>query len=255
MRRLWALALVGCALANNASFVINIHITHHAGTTLCHVAQANVNASAKGCFANTRYPPQQTASYLAALAAEQLVFVNWEFRAPPRPPLSTFDWETEQVTSILVVRDPLERLLADDGYHSRFGPVSDGQNWYRKWTHESWDAYLASEFTDNYQLRILANGARDATGLAAAQALATRFTYIIDLACLDYSLEAIAPQLGWTFERRPHHRLAPITERFGNTTRLALFKQRNEFDISFYRWAQKKSVVVCDETATAHLDY
>lgn len=51
-------------------------------------------------------------------------FVAWEYRNPPRPSLSRTNWEDPLLVSVLIIRDPIARLLAGDGFVlSRFPGV------------------------------------------------------------------------------------------------------------------------------------
>jgi len=248
-----------------AALVVNIHITHHGGTQICHIAQENVRAADAACYVpHVQFPPRDASlTHYARQVNESFDFVNWEFRWAPHPvPLDALGWHEPHIVSILAVRDPIDRLLAGDGFQSSFGPVvsvRDGGDPLRKWTAVHWDKYAHSAFTDSYQLRILAGGGADQAALARAQALTKRMTYVLDLACFHDNLEALARHLGWhynfgTVAQHPHT-TTPIVNRLHNYTLLNELKSRNRYDIEFYRWAQKRALVVCGAKDLERLNY
>ena len=227
--------------ASNPLTVI-IHITHHAGTFLCGLAKAN----------NLRRPPflcklgEQKGKNDANWTKWQSMYdvVSWEYQRPPDIPLATHNWESDQVISVLIVRDPLDRLLAHDaGAARKYGKL-------KKRTQEQWWAYANDgAFTKNFALRILSDGDGKETGLNKAKELVGRMTYVLDQACLNENLLQLTNELGWNNtdllgEGTVHHKTA--RERLGNDTLWEFLTERNANDIALYEWSKKRSLVVCD---------
>eukprot|EP00588_Corethron_pennatum_P030934 CAMPEP_0194338478 /NCGR_PEP_ID=MMETSP0171-20130528/79721_1 /TAXON_ID=218684 /ORGANISM="Corethron pennatum, Strain L29A3" /LENGTH=297 /DNA_ID=CAMNT_0039102625 /DNA_START=246 /DNA_END=1135 /DNA_ORIENTATION=- len=180
-----------------SALVIALHITHHGGTTLCRAvgraSDASRPAPSLSCNYGSRWPredpgrpwigAEETARAAAALGAAYH-FVGWEFRGfPGRGALGGTHWEDPGVVSVVVLRDPLSRLLAGTGYFGhRFGYGPE------RFTRADWWAYARSAQTDNYALRILAADRGCCAGadterrhLEAAKALISRTTYVLDL--------------------------------------------------------------------------
>lgn len=222
--------------------VLIIHITHHAGTFLCRLAKAN----------HLRRPPfvcmlgEQKGKNDANWTKWQSMYdvVSWEYRQPPDIPLATHNWESDQVISVLIVRDPLDRLLARDRAAAhKYGRLKER-------TQEQWWAYANDgDFTKNFALRILSDGDGKETGLHKAKELVGRMTYVLDQACLNENLLQLAKELGWNNtdllgKGTVHHTTA--RERLGNDTLWEFLRERNANDIALYEWSKKRSLVVCD---------
>jgi hypothetical protein len=226
----------------SSPLMVIIHITHHAGTFLCGLAKAN----------NLRRPPflcnlgEQKGKNDANWTKWQSMYdvVSWEYQRPPDIPLATHNWESDQVISVLIVRDPLDRLLARDAAAAhKYGPLKTR-------TQEQWWAYANDgHFTKNFALRILSDGDGKETGLNKAKELVGRMTYVLDQACLNENLLQLTKELGWNNtenlgEGTVHHKTA--RKRLGNDTLWEFLRERNANDIALYEWSKNRSLVVCD---------
>ena len=246
---------------------MNLHITHHGGTNLCAFARkhSHLATGSFACFFTPAiwedkhasasvgpFAPSRQNEYFDAARSEGIGFVNWEYRGPPHIPIKSVEWEKSSLISILVVRDPIARLLSSAGLDKiRYGSDLPTR------TDAQWRNYEHAAETDNYQLRIVAGCSRnvcdvDADTLETAKVVARQITYVIDLACLDENMLELAKRLGWStnLEKKRkggHHIYKSNAERVGNAARLRRLQKRNEFDIQFYKWAKTQSLVRCDD--------
>ena len=323
---------------NGKGIVLNIHITHHAGTTLCSRFGRAVGAPSKFCShlsqqeeeeggkvatekeeeenGHVLRPPPENNNYYPdrhPWRAEDTFpniqrvrqtfsfrFISWEYRTPPRPSLAhSTHWEDPFLVSVLIVRDPMERLLAGDGFVkltfpgvSRYAkdppqPEQGGDFPRRRSppspSHHEWFRFSRHAHTDNRALRILAGHdccvdrlsssspfvgatASNATVVTAktvtadhvqaAKKVMSRFTFILDQACLDDNLNALATILNVTLLHRPggtpgaiggrnHHHQRTIRDRIPFEDIYEYLLKRNEKDIELYQWAKRQSLVQC----------
>jgi hypothetical protein len=86
-----------------------------------------------------------------------------------------------------------------------------------------------------------------------AKELVSRFTIILDLACLDENLAALAKLLQLEdlmtpppkSSKRSNHTHPPNSERIPFPEIHQYLKERNQKDIELYQWAKRKSLVQC----------
>lgn len=256
--------------------IINLHITHHAGTSVCGIiGHAPSTDGAPSGFCNhprdedhvnmTVYPNYDPWEYNKTAENIRIVrqyfhMIGWEHSHAPKLPLSTTHWEDKNLVSIFVAREPISRLLAGDGWvQQNFPGVAHGDGdedeWWRyaNWTHN----------TNNFALSILAGhgccqGANtNRSHLQAAKALLKRFTFVLDLACLTEGLQEIANQLGIELEQRrlaelkrelnhSNHTHASNQERIPYPAVYEYLLERNRLDIELYEWTKTISLVRCD---------
>ena len=89
----------------------------------------------------------------------------------------------------------------------------------------------------------------------AAKTLMSRFTFILDQACLDDNLNALAAMLNVTLLHRPggtpgaiggrNHHNRTIRDRIPFEDIYEYLRKRNEKDIELYQWAKRQSLVQC----------
>eukprot|EP00628_Pelagophyceae_sp_CCMP2097_P005819 CAMPEP_0184078484 /NCGR_PEP_ID=MMETSP0974-20121125/1195_1 /TAXON_ID=483370 /ORGANISM="non described non described, Strain CCMP2097" /LENGTH=258 /DNA_ID=CAMNT_0026381091 /DNA_START=62 /DNA_END=838 /DNA_ORIENTATION=+ len=228
------------------AIVLNIHVTHHAGTTFCAWSKLNGPVpKAAGCNAPNE-PTSKNTNF--SKYRERFHMIAWEYNNAPKPPLSTVNWEDPRVVSVFIGRDPIDRLLAGDG---TVNGLYGGPNTVANRSAATWDKFLASPFTDSYALKILANGDVSAAGLERATCLASRFTFLLDAACLDANLLAMSQILGWHAPSRNdhvgthNHHYLPARKRIANDTIWKRLVERNVHDIAFYSWLKNRSLVRC----------
>ena len=190
--------------------------------------------------------------------------ISWEFRKPPSPrPLSGTDWEHPGLVSAIIMRDPLSRLLAGDHETiTKFPRILKGNA-----SLDEWWAFANSTNTNNFALRILAGQDccqgedTDPIHLVHAKELLSRFTFILDLACLSDGMEAVAHSLGFEPQQRRslHDKVTELTER-ELAKRVAhppmseripfpqvheFLRRRNDLDMELYEWSKEISLVRC----------
>ena len=171
------------------------------------------------------------------------------------------------------MRHPIDRLLAFDGvvashYGYNFSYLCFQSSSCGAWSMnpapaEAWAYANDGRYTDNYALRILAANDNSSTGLERAKQLLRRFTFVLDQACLDASLHALADKLGW--KNRPstpgchantrpfnlQHSHPPFDKRIADPKLLRYLEARNHNDIRLYEWARGRSLLPnCDHSTT-----
>lgn len=231
---------------NSPPLVVSIHITHHAGTFLCHAAEYNnVSTPPKACI--TKGLTNLQFDYWR----KRYGYFALEYRKPPLIPLQYGKWnDPSRIVSIVIMRHPMERLLAGDAMaEARYGKPSHRTSlqWW-KYAHD--DAY-----TNNYALRVFSGG--DTTtekGLEMAKSLLSKMTYIMDQECLNDNMAVLGEKLGWKmnklFQRfqakdRMRQKRQSARERIANDTLYDFLVKRNKNDIALYEWSKSKSLVVC----------
>jgi len=256
--------------------IVNIHITHHGGTTVCSLlgrSRDAVGASPTfNCLhvkpednvTDTNYPRaiqpwtlEDTATNIA-IVRKYFHMISWEFGnlyRIPNPSLEVTEWENHNLLSVFVVRDPMSRLLAGSGYLNKHYPgVSSGNAKKDEWWRYARDPW----FTNNYALRVLAgneccNGTNtDPRHLENAKAVVEQFSIVLDIECLIEGLKALAGLLNITLATSsrstmmpPHH--VPPRERIGYDDVYEFLLEKNHLDIELYEWSRSRALVDCSK--------
>jgi len=262
--------------------ILHLHITHHGGTTFCHqLGQAPYTDGAPpfACRADSDnaqsllalnwtteeafgFPIQNPWHYQdtarnIARVRQNFHFLSWEYwlQPPSDPPLRETNWEDSNLLSIVIMRDPISRLLAGDGWVAQ-----EHRNVYRNnATEEEWWAFAntSAGHTDNFALRILAGKPccrgkyTDPVFLEYAKALVSRFSIVLDQECLDHGINAVANLLGIQLgpKRRRKRELQyvhpPNSERIPYKSVYDFLLERNRLDIKLYEWSKNISLVNC----------
>lgn len=263
---------------NGSGLILHIHITHHAGTEFCNrigharhdalappfacrvdiktagLPKKNLNFTPDNDFPTNDPWSYEKTAYNIARIKEHFHFLAWEYYVePPVPDLRSTNWEDPNLLSVIIMRDPISRLLARDGWVSvRHKSIYSGNATENDWWRYANDTYGD---TDNFALRTIAGfpcceGEKtDPKYLAYAKALLSRFTIILDMDCLEQSMEAFANLVGIPFEsnmkRQPHY--PPNSERIPYSNVYNFFLQKNRMDIRLYEWSKNISLVRCHE--------
>lgn len=155
------------------------------------------------------------------------------------------------------MRDPISRALAGDGYTARNYPDI---NEHKNASLETWWKFAREpHINNNYALNVLAGSNccdgnnTDPIHLEHAKALVSRFTYVLDIACLVPGMQAIVDQLGVNItitdrsagKAKAHHSLSP-KERIGFPEVYEYLLEKNKLDIELYEWSKTLSLVDCD---------
>ena len=231
--------------------LVNIHVTHHAGTQVCGWLTHYLGSAVppKACLPAKTNDPQGIMELLGRYghAAKDYEPQQWldlgyravsfEFQTRRTQPKN--DWKhvnfiEPKLLTLLVMRDPIERLLAGDGRLAMYGPNPDrrralnGDERRRRTvvvtrTATAWDEYaLHSYYADNYALRILGDRTDDvdiqynisipwnvpqqnlrpddvvdADTIARAKLVVQGASVVIDQACLAESLQRLAERLNF----------------------------------------------------------
>jgi hypothetical protein len=256
---------------NGTALMLNIHITHHGGTSFCNWMKllgptpikycANVNDEQEERipdFDASEYQPvrseyrpwsyNDTRQYIA-ITRKYFHMVSWEWGGLPNPSLHVTNWEDPNLVSIAIIRHPISRLLAVEAIKENFNLTTE-KGW--------WDYINGTDHCNNFFLRRLSDRPRKCcqgestsrTHLEAAKRLLQRFTFVIDIACLDAGMEAMAWELGFDLpEIRPKTHLTnlPYPERVGFDDIYDFLLSENKLDIELYEWSKKKlGLVDCE---------
>ena len=262
-----------------SGIILNVHVVHHGGTSFCaNIGRAtgipgNRTTPSMACmnirgdeqtpvpFNQTSYPDGNPWKYNDTgknieIVSQYFHMISWEYRYPPlKFPLREMNWEHTKLISVVVMRDPIDRLLAGDGWVKATFPNVHAQNG----TAEEWWKYANTTHgnTDNYALRVFAgmrndccHGARtDPRNLVAAKNLIQRFTFVLDIACLDQGIRALADLLDITVPTRLYgwKKHPTARERIGHDEVYDFLLRRNKLDIELYEWSKSLALVNCSE--------
>jgi hypothetical protein len=248
--------------------MLNFHITHHGGTSTCFWARDNGPVPQFACMAGENVPPylsrfshvrelpwsyNRTDFYVRELR-KYFHFVSWEFNVKNLPAsLNDTNFEHPNLLSIIIMRNPLTRLMSSVG-HDNFVKNNTVEEW--------WDYANSSEQTDNYTLHSLTSYEGCCQGektsskyVDMAKTNLKRFTFIIDLECLDESLMSlceilnlnISANLHWNAHSKSGH--YDLRSRLQNDTLYKHLVNRNARDIELYEWAKTQALVQCRDSA------
>jgi hypothetical protein len=273
---------------NGTGLLLNIHITHHGGATFCARVGRALGAASFRCMrpaegdvdeeewatidfqAHNNMTPwsyNDTSSNLATLR-KYVRMHSWGLGIKPtRPvrPLSATHWEDPNVVSVLVVRDPISRLLSHNEIIMKQEFEDRQEEEEPPWTKEQWWWFANnSDYTDGYALKWLTDEERPGCcqgehtrriHLQLAQRLVQRFTYILDIACLDRGMALLAEELGFDLvlrrggERDYVHGMSN-QERIGHDEIYEYLLKRNQLGIELYEWSKNLSLVRCGDEDT-----
>jgi len=281
---------------NGTGIMLNIHITHHAGTTFCAVFK-NLGAPDFACMGikddltekdaeewNEKVKFQRhhkpwsynDTSRNIEIVRKHYRLLSWELGRAPRPPLSVTNWEDPNLVSVIIMRDPLTRLLSD--YEHIVNEHFDLDEYFSNHSYEQWWWYAHStHYTDNFALQKLTDHPFDYLQsskmkdfdlekskldkdiedprdmLESAQKLVQRFTYVLDIACLSEGMQALAEELGIQINDKKEliGEKETIAKSHSTTNSIPyddiadFLKYRNRVDIELYEWSKNISLVKC----------
>jgi hypothetical protein len=256
-----------------SALILSIHITHHAGTSVCAKMSECGPTPSFACMKNkqndgTPWPehdPKLDRFGLTYNDAQVLVttfrpyfhFMSMEY--PRWGNLHNMNWEYPTLVSMIVMRNPLDRFLGGGKcgrFHNSIINESDPDPENPEVQRLYWE-YANDNCADNYALRVLAEKPRcDASSMEecfqSAKSLLERFTFVLDEECLDESMEAMGNQLGLQitadgFESRKHHYHATARERINNETLYEFLMEKFHYDVALYEWSKNMSVVRCSD--------
>jgi len=241
------------------ALLINVHITHHGGTTFCGIMKKIGPAPSFACNGgdnwNFTIPKSghfpwtfnETSEYIP-IVRKHFHMIGWEFGHKHDQPMSETDWENPLLVSVLIVKDPIARQFSGSTNLNNIYGSSDNR------TQSAWWEYVQLSGSNNFALDKLSPrpcpSGKDTplACLEAAQDLVKRFTFVIDIECLDESMAILADQLGWSLppaNQHGHHSHPSSAERLGNETLHEWLRQRNRRDIELYEWAKDRAVLNC----------
>ncbi|KAL3798491.1 hypothetical protein ACHAWO_011166 [Cyclotella atomus] len=255
------------------ALILNIHITHHAGTSVCSKMTDCGPTPSFACMKQksgdgSPWPendPELNRFDLNYDDADVLVttfrpyfhFMSMEY--PHYGNLHNMNWEYPALVSMIVMRNPLDRFLAGGkcgSFHNSIINEADPDPDNGVVQRLYWE-YANDICADNYALRVLAADNRcDENNMEgcfqSAKSLLERFTFILDEDCLDESMEAMGNVLGLHitadgFESRHHHYHPSAQERINNETLYEFLLNKFHYDMQLYEWSKNMSVVRCSD--------
>lgn len=194
------------------------HITHSGGSTLTELASKNGKAARRDVDLS------QCTSH-----SSSTLFKNHQESALKGPLDTLVPCHRDDFVSIIVVRDPLSRVLSGDGM------------WQTK--PENNFANLDKCHADNYGLRKLigkevADGPLNSTDLEFAQRRLSSFDVIIDLNDYTNSAKQLCAELGWkncAVKQKNHRDPKEIMP----ADIYSQLQEKNKFEIAFYDYARR----------------
>jgi hypothetical protein len=250
--------------------ILNLHITHHGGTTVCtklgHAPNARLPAPYSSCNLNTNginatidglnaaFNPwkRDETKYMIQAVLPVYHMIAWEFsnrKYPNKVLLSDTDWYDPGLLSIFVIREPMSRMMAGDGWVLREFPGISKRNA----TEQEWWNFARHSRNDNYALRIIAGAPccsgekTDRSFLELAKQVIGSFSFVLDIECLDQGLEAVAQLTGLELEkgRKKDHAHVPTKDLFYNDEIYDYARNVNKLDIELYEWAKQRALLNC----------
>jgi hypothetical protein len=265
---------------SGTGLMLFLHVTHHGGTFFCGVLRkakgfrspgfacridrnvgeldANLTSDPR-FFSRVPWHANETRGMID-LIRPHYDMISFEFGfARPAFPVRETDWDSPDLLSVFVSRHPLDRMLAGDGYANGHFNIRD-----RNATAEDWWAFANTTHgdTDNFMLRVLSSDPRGCCRgagtprerLDEAVELLDRFTFVLDIRCLNEGVEALAGVLGIDLgsSLQAHSRLAhphpeELSTRFPYPEVYEFLLERNRLDIELYEWTQRRALVNCDD--------
>jgi hypothetical protein len=128
---------------------------------------------------------------------------------------------------------------------------------------EWWDFAVEPYHNNNYAMRILAadeaccDGANtNRTFLEKAKQMIQRFTFILDIECLEHSLDKMAGILGFDLlhygkSEDSFHDHTPAIEKIPYPFIVDYLVEKNKLDTELYEWAKQFALVNCSEVYAA----
>ena len=251
--------------------ILNIHITHHAGATICSKVghapgtRGTPSFECRGVSSQDNVTidfPRQSWKHNDTAKNIELVrpvfhMISWKF-GHQKLPLKDAAWENPNLVSVIVMREPISRLLAgDEMVDKKYAGMMSGATG----AEQQWWQYATKEGnTNNYALSKLSSGCcqhnqTNPKHLEAAKQLLSRFTFVLDIRCLHEGITAMTNILGIEqFSGRAHQKPARKgTSLVSNSDRIR-FKEvynylldSNKLDIELYEWSKNISLVRCDD--------
>ena len=151
-----------------------------------------------------------------------------------------------------MTRHPISRAIAGDYNNNQKYPQIFLDN---NGTEQDWWNFAKEKRNDNFVLHALSDATccagpnTDRKYLEMAKDLVQRFTFVLDIGCLDRGLEKVADILGFEVEHHTDvaHQHTPLEERIPFPGVLSYLKEKNKLDIELHEWAKSIALVDCDE--------
>jgi hypothetical protein len=255
------------------ALILNIHITHHAGTSVCSTMSKMGPTPSFACMKqrsgdDTPWPENDPNINRFSMTYEDPVTLVDVFRPyfhfmsieyPRFGNLHKANWEYENLVSMIVMRNPLDRFLAGGKcgrFHHTAINEADPDPESEEIQQLYWE-YANADCANNYALRVLADREKcDETNMdecfESAKTLLKRFTFILDEDCLDESMEAVGAELNLnvtteSFTNKFHHEHQAARDRINNATLYEFLMDKFHYDIQLYEWSKSASIVKCDD--------
>ena len=286
MERYRGLAKDGTSIVPNSALMLLVHLEHNAGRTFCqfmkellvHPPGVTPSFVCRGVTPRDKLDPEDFNGWGLILSKHKTPWYPGEdtnvniqrvhkyfhmiaqfYSEPPTAtvPLADADWEHPDLLSVILMRDPIERLLS--GVHEQ-ADIKNNITLAQKMmgNHKAlWEFATKSPATDNSVLRILAgteccNGAdTERKYLDIAKKLLSKISILVDVACLEESLKAMEDMFNLTRKVRPNknpYTLPPrpsAQERIGDPKVYQYLVERNKLELELYQWSKSIALIHC----------
>jgi hypothetical protein len=268
---------------DGTGLMLSVHVTHHGGTYFCsqmkRVGKSPKFACMRGSFLKNKtsnWPlddpiigdmewsirnssPWKFNETSVVVEAFRKYFhmISWEFDVRWGR-LSSTNWHHPNLLSVVIMRDPLERFMAEGKCGKFHQSIKKDLAQDPSLNHLYWQ-YANDRCADNFALRVFTgspgccNGeATNITYLEQAKRQLDQFTIIIDQTCETESIVAMSSllHLNLTVEdtSSTKHLVQshpPMRERLNNDTLYEYLQEKFKLDIELYEYAKSISVLDC----------
>jgi len=290
---------------NGTALMLNLHLTHHGGTAFCQTVGRAESVPGGGtapgfvCLADNENITRgiykidrntvpwdshdETQAWIKKIRP-YFHMIAWEYGdQKPLPPksLMNVNWEDPNLLSVMIIRHPIERILAADAnvfkrypglvpkakdvlFHHEYETNMTLRHQYW-WDYANGTSVMSTRNSNNFALRILSDPEKCCEGkntdrkyLNQAQSFLEKFTIILDQPCLNDGMEALGQMLNLTLSWKKNRKRDPTVAGAVDSSRPSSYRDRigfddvyefliekNKLDIELYEWAKERSLVRC----------
>lgn len=207
--------------------IIHYHITHHAGTTFWRIANKNINEFGKGI--------NGTMTDINIYASEEdwnkyvnkIVNCKWVNIEEPLPINVSIPNSVKNISWVITIRNPLNRLLSGDGRMNDFPEIKESANYINWINHQN---------NQNYSLRWLCGKSKLLTidDLEFAKKRLKKFDIIMVVEDLNNSYKILEKVFNWKYTEIEKKNYEDPKIKINNDLEYENFIKRNILDIKLY---------------------
>ena len=221
--------------SQSKKIILHHHITHSAGTKLLDIVNKN-GLKSGWCNIDPILSPSQVEDYLLGLN------LDWVQIEGPLP--NNLPWGSPHITFTTIIREPLSRALAGDGFMNQYPEIIRNKD-YSRWIREK------NQIVDNYNLRWIANKWTGFSNpnvptltnndLQKAKNILDKFDIIMILEDLNNQSKKLK-NIGWKHWDMGTKNRQTVLDKLGGDQKLYNeLKNKNKFDIILYQYAKDRA--------------